>query len=380
MSIPIFIAVGGQRDNIGDTVLRRNLLNVLRSAGELHITTGSAPDTYISGLELSESDVVYGNRRDWRKSSLSSTRSGRVAWAFHSGELTMSAPVVRSYLAMSPLIAYLRLSGGVGVHSGLGLRTASSERPSDRLGAVAVGLALKACAVVTWRDGLSARRTRTGTVSPDWAFRSGKPAGSATIGERTLLTVSIRHDRPGPTDAYADAVKRFAGDHSLEIMMVAQTERDLGPAREHAARFGAEVAEWNTSDLAAAEKELRALYRRTAVAISNRLHGYVIAGTEGATPVGITMGSPEKLDRTLAAAGLSETGLDSLGRSSSDIYRHIQRAVRRSTKIQDGFEVAASRLDILSEHIVSVVLDQPPTQRTAPDAASPNILNSGGIS
>lgn len=355
MTVPIFVAVGGQRDNIGDTVLRRAFLDSLREAGQLHVTAGQAPASYVSGLRLQDDDVLYEDRKSWRSASLRSLKRERTAWAFHTGELTMSGPVVRSYLTLGPMIAALRLAGGVGIHSGLGLRTATSTRLADKVGAACVGLAIRPCSVITWRDHPSAARARVGDIQPDWAFMPPSSVSSAVDTVRNLLTVALRHDRPSPSPQYVEAVTRFAHERRLEIVMAAQTERDLIPARENADRFGARVAEWHTSDLAEAEDRLRSLYRQTAFAISNRLHGLVIAGTEGATPVGITIGEAEKLDRTLEAADIPTRGMDSVGRTSDEIYLHLIASAEAAPRVRDAFDEAGERLRALSRTIVATI-------------------------
>lgn len=362
MSIPVYVAVGGQRDNIGDTALRRAFLDVLRTAGTLHITTGNAPESYIAGLRLHSADVVYEDRKSWRRASIRSIFRERTVWAFHTGELTMTPQIVKSYMSLAPMIVALRLSGGVGIHCGLGLRTATSSSIKEKFNARAVGTALLPCNIVTWRDAPSCERAGHGVVAPDWAFsRQNSHAGGARA--RDLLSVSIRHDRPGPSDEYIKAVRQFADAEDLKIVMISQTERDLGPARIYADRFGAQVLEWQSSNLSVAEDEVRSTYRRTRLAISNRLHGLVMAGIEGAIPVGLTMGDSEKLDRTLRGASIPMTGFDTIGKTSQQILDYIVGSDRSAYEIAAAFESADRKLTILAERLIQTISETPKTPK-----------------
>ncbi|MGB3773297.1 MAG: hypothetical protein WBA00_19330, partial [Rhodococcus sp. (in: high G+C Gram-positive bacteria)] len=72
----VFVSVTGQRDNVGDTVLRRHLLEALRPHGTLHLWVGTSPDSYLSGLRLRPDDVVYRRRRRWRVAALRRAATG----------------------------------------------------------------------------------------------------------------------------------------------------------------------------------------------------------------------------------------------------------------------------------------------------------------
>ena len=370
MSTPIFVWVGGQRDNIGDTALRRAFLDVLRTVGTLHITAGNAPESYIAGLRLHGSDKVYSDRKAWRTASIRSIFRERTVWAFHTGELTMTPKVVKSYVSLAPMILALRLSGGVGIHCGLGFRTATSSSIRDKLSARLVGIILLPCRIVAWRDLPSCKRAANGIVAPDWAFSSpSSPGGPAR--SRDLLSISIRHDRPGPNGEYIAAVRQFADAEDLQIVMISQTERDLIQARKYAQAFDAKVLEWRKLDLSTAEEDVRSAYRRTKVAISNRLHGLIMAGVEGAIPVGLTMGDSEKLDRTLSGASIPTVGFDTIGKTSQQILEHIRSVYESADEIEVGFTAADDGLTDLSVKISQTISGVPSGPSSIRDQPQP---------
>ena len=55
----IFAVGRGQYENVGDIILRRQLLDWLRPVGRLHVYVGQSPDGYDQGLGLRDGDVVY---------------------------------------------------------------------------------------------------------------------------------------------------------------------------------------------------------------------------------------------------------------------------------------------------------------------------------
>jgi hypothetical protein len=68
----IFVPARGQFDNIGDILLRRQLLDWLRSSGPLHVYLGSSPPGYAEGLRLQPEDVRYHSFRAWYLAALRS--------------------------------------------------------------------------------------------------------------------------------------------------------------------------------------------------------------------------------------------------------------------------------------------------------------------
>jgi polysaccharide pyruvyl transferase WcaK-like protein len=289
-------------------------------------------------------------------------------YAFHVGEMSLTTKLAISYAKQLPLVALARTRGGAAIHCGLGIRGGLQGGSADKVRVQVVKSILVACACVTWRDETSAHVMGIGAVEPDWAFgaRDLRQGVDADLDRRTVA-VALRHDRDRPSDEFVNAVQKYASDRGLEIVLTAQTERDLRPARENAARFGGRAIEWTDSALGVAEDNLRATYRGCHTVISNRLHGLVIAATEGATPIGLTTGDPEKLARTLDSAGLLGVCFDTRNAPEQDILSHLNAVDSKSADIRIAVKQAQSRLAQHADDLVELISSNAGGKPTASD-------------
>ncbi len=186
-------------------------------------------------------------------------------------------------------------------------------------------------------------------MAPDWAF-GVEPSGHLRRRDgRDLLTVALRHDRPDPSPAYVDAVTAVSADLGVDIVLVAQTRRDLETARRLAPAFGATVLDWPTADLGDAEDAVRGAYRRSVATVSNRAHGLILAATEGSIPVGAGTSDVEKLERTMAGAGLD--GVTFHAGPRDDVGARIRHVIARQAEILSAVEDATRRVAVLADEI-----------------------------
>ncbi|WP_315097008.1 hypothetical protein, partial [uncultured Cellulomonas sp.] len=306
----VLVSARGQTDNLGDSVLRRGLLDALRPLGRLVVNVDGLPDGYVSALGLQAQDLQVRDRRDWARRSSGGAWAGAV-YGFNAGETYATPGYAGHLLKLAPLVAVSRLRGGAGLHVGLGLRA-----PHPLWGRV-LRLGLAPCSIVAWRDADSRSWVGRGDVAPDWGYAFGTtdlaPARSGA--DRPVLAVSLRGDRPAPGPVWTQTVRALASDRSLDVVVVPQVGRDLPRARELAADLGGELVGWDGVDHAAAEKVVRDVYRRASFVVSDRLHALVLGHTEGALPVGLAPGAAGKLERSLATVGatgaaFSTDGLD----------------------------------------------------------------------
>ena len=68
----VFAVGRGQYENVGDIILRRQLLDWIRPGGELHVYVGHSPAGYDDGLRLSPDDHLYRSLRAWYRAALTS--------------------------------------------------------------------------------------------------------------------------------------------------------------------------------------------------------------------------------------------------------------------------------------------------------------------
>ena len=191
----VFAIGRGQYENIGDIVLRRQLLDWVRPVGEMHVYVGSSPAGYDEGLGLRPEDRVYRSLREWYRVALAAAVRGDAAYAFKPGEIQLTLVGMKEHLSLLPLLLALKLRGGHAVRAGVGTRNFAPlpralMRPSIALSDRTL-----------WRDDATGAYMGTGEVMPDLAF--GEGADDAAVAsfaapspERDVLVISMRGDDP----------------------------------------------------------------------------------------------------------------------------------------------------------------------------------------
>lgn len=345
----IFVSPVGQTDNLGDSVLRRPLLEQLRPYGTLHVFAG--PDRgYRSGLGLAPQDVVHARGREWLAAGLRSAAARPTGFAVNAGELlVLRTAVLAGHTALAGLV---RARGGAVVAAGMGLRAGT-----DASARVLRPLLLLADPVV-WRDGRSAAVAGLGGTAPDWAFATGRSAEelAAQDAPRTLVAVSLRGDRPPPSPTWCAAVQELARRSGCELLVVTQVRRDAARAAELGTRLGARVLPWGAASHAEHEQVVRAAYAASAAVVSDRIHVLILGLTEGAVPVGCTTGDPEKVARTFA--GVTDVPLafaqDELAGGPEGADR-MQAVVADRERLLVDLAAARRRLDEVGREIGRVL-------------------------
>jgi polysaccharide pyruvyl transferase WcaK-like protein len=301
----VFAWATGQDDNIGDSLLRRPYLAALRERGALTVWVRDASDGFLPGLGLGSEDRWSRSFWRWMVSASISALQRPTHVALNAGEMTVSKRGAAKMLALAPVILLCRLRGGGGVWMGGGV-----PPHSQPILASTYRLAARLCYDVTWRDQVSADQMRTGSVSPDWAFTLGTPASEwMPRDHRELLTIVLRGDRDFPDSSWWTWVLNLAAQHSLRPTVVVQVHRDGNHAMRAAAEYDVDVVEWpDSSNHREQETTVRLVYSRSAITIGDRLHGLIVAATEGSIPLGWVPTSRGKIARHFDAAGMSFAG------------------------------------------------------------------------
>ncbi|MDN4480429.1 hypothetical protein [Demequina muriae] len=291
----VFINLGGQDDNLGDSALRAAYYEAARGEGtRFHILLENRSSDYVTGLPLDPADLIYTKRSAWVAASDAASRPVQL---FEAGEINPRGRAFPVESVAAPLRRSVD-SGGLVIVAGMGLKDPSTVDPA------CFDSVLRDAAVVSWRDAGSRDAAGFGDVAPDWAFALGAPTADwADRGGRPLLAVTLRFDRPWPDDAWLVAVRALATQTSTRIVTVAQVARDAPRAVRLAEALGGEylvAASTRHSDL---DAHVRDVYSRSLVVISDRAHGLIIGATEGAYPIG-SAADPQKISRLLAAADL----------------------------------------------------------------------------
>ncbi len=299
--------VASQRDNLGDSVLRRPLVHAAQAAAsECHIFVGKKATDW-TNLGLRESDKAYSNRREWMAHLVKSALRGKVALATNAGELLADRRFLFNRALLLPAAYLVKMRGGAIIHAGFGLRS-----PHKRLPAIARHF-VKMSDVVSWRDETSRAATDLGVTVPDWAFAEGSTVAAISArferdaSSSRILALSLRGDRESPGPEFLARLKELAS-HELKarVIVVCQVRRDAERCRWVADQIGGELLDWPASvDHAEQERRVRDVYASSTWISSDRLHAVIMAATEGAVPLDLIPDTSRKVTRTIALAELS---------------------------------------------------------------------------
>ena len=344
---PVYAWLGGQRDNVGDSALRRAYADALRQLGPLVIWSGGPDDDYDSGLGLTDRDRVSTSFLRWTGELLGQSLRGGAVLALNAGEYTLTHRYFLKSLSLLPVAAILRARGGKVVWAGAAI-------PKTRRGyGWLFRLYARMSNVLLWRDNETAAVLYPADTMPDWAFGLAASDDADGARERQHLVISLRFDRPLPSQAWADDIQALAVRLGLRIRIVTQVRRDDFRARELMGMFGqAEILEWSEADHRARESRVREIYRSARVVLSDRLHVLIMAATEGAVPLGWVEAATTKIDRHFGEVDLGWV-------ASSDIAFSLAglddaRLEQMSAQVAIATQVSRERLDDVARIISEV--------------------------
>lgn len=292
----IFINPAGQRDNIGDSALRRPYLDALRKSGRLHVYVGDDLD-YATNLGIQANDIVYSSRGKWLVHSFKAAFRRELVFAVNAGEFVGTAREKQKSLWQLLLARISRMSSGVVVIAG------ASVRPDTNVKSTVLPRLARIAKIVTWRDSHTRDLIERGTVQPDWAF-SIIAGNDVPAHNRTHIGLLVRGDRPPITAEFLQGLHDIADSEGLEICVAVQVRRDRDRARKISADLGIKLFDWLPKDNHERQEiALRKFYQSCKYVFSDRIHALIISATEGAIPVAIANPAPDKVRRTFAHIG-----------------------------------------------------------------------------
>ncbi|WP_368736932.1 polysaccharide pyruvyl transferase family protein [Arthrobacter sp. Marseille-P9274] len=296
----VYVWSTGQDDNIGDSLLRRAYLDSLRPLGSLEIWIGKASSDFQTGLGLKDRDRTWRSFLNWYISAMVNAFRGKSTVAINAGEVPVSRRGAAKMLPLAVLLIVCKMTGRDRIWIG-----ASVPNVHPVFG-LPYRLVARLCNVIRWRDRRSEHNMGVRGVSPDWAFALGTEAGKWNeLQTRTRLGVVLRGDRPEPSQEWKYWIRQLADDLHLRLTFVVQVRRDAQRAESLAAELGGDLLEWHMSDHASQEAAVRQLYSSCALVIGDRLHGLIVAASEGAVPLGWVESSAGKIGRHFEVIGLN---------------------------------------------------------------------------
>lgn len=335
----IFVPGVGQHDNIGDVILRRELIQWLRPFGKLHVYVGAAPDGYAEALGTGDDDEIYYGFGRWYRALLKAAVRRNAAYVFKPGEIQLTLLGMKEHIGMLPALALVRLGGGVVARVGVG------SRNFDPIPRALMRPSILLSHLTAWRDTRTAMYMR-GRLMPDLAFGQG---GSAIDEpqeepERGLLIVSMRSDRDFVSEEWRAAVTEIAHKYQLEIVTIVQVLRDRERSAVLAEELGGRLHDWDGTSPLLHEETLRELYRGARIVVSDRLHVLIAAVTEGAAPAALLTDDSDKIDRHFAAAGIDGVSLSAGASGSRELTGHLEKQLNRSGQMFKAVDDARLQL------------------------------------
>lgn len=347
--VEIYVPGIGQYDNIGDIILRRQLLRWLEPLGRLHVFVGNAPEGYAESLELGgDHHRFYRSFGAWYKSGLRDAVRGKAAYVFKPGEIQITLVGMKEHVSMVPLQLSLKARSQPVVRVGAG------ARGFDKLPRLLMKPSLALTDLIAWRDPRTASFTGTGEVMPDLAFGEGAPRPRG-VEKRDLMIVSMRSDRPLPSDAWFDAVRLAAEERNLEIVSIVQVERDSERSRELTARLGGRHHPWPGGDHESHEEALRKLYRRANVTVSDRLHVLITSLTEGSAPFAPLVDDSDKIERHFDAAGIPSVAIRTRGLGAAAIKAALDDSADNWERTETALTEARVRLENVRTRVEALI-------------------------
>ncbi len=329
--VEVFVPAVGAYDNIGDIVLRRQLLRWLAPLGNLHVYLGRSPNDYDEGLRIPDQSRTYKSFASFSRAALTQPAGRSLVYAFKPGEIQMTLVGTKEHLGVLPILLGIRARGGVVIRVGSGARSFST------LPKVAFQPSLLLSDLIYWRDVETTAYIGRGKVMPDLAFgEGGFDVGDSQVGsscdgaDRDLITITMRGDRSFPTPAWLTAVRETAKSAGKILLVTSQVKQDDTRCDDLARALGAESRPWGATSHLRQEMEVRELYRRSSAVVSDRLHALIMGVTEGAVPVAPLTERSQKIDRHFRSVGLRNVSLDASEKSARDIGLLLATSLQRS--------------------------------------------------
>lgn len=338
MQKQVYVVSTGVSGNLGDAVIRRRVLAWVEGLGQRHVYVGNTTPGWLEQLQLPGEDEIYpaSRRRAWLRGLL--WGRGRVL-VFDPGEVPLGKAHLKSEIVFLVMCAWLRVMGGTVVRPPRAVAhyhwaTGTAHRWGCRLSQTTL-----------WRDRPSLERMRCGKLVPDTAF--AEPEGPHSDQARNLLVLSLRAARDKPDSAWFDAIRRFARDRDLQVLAVSQVDEDESRTADLAEELedvGARFVPWGDDGDLAREQRVRALYARSAVVVSDRLHVLLLAAKAGAVPLEIVPRPAPKVATHFATAGIDDISLACAGLDAHEITTWAEQQISRGPAIAAALRAAEARL------------------------------------
>ncbi|GAA1421043.1 polysaccharide pyruvyl transferase family protein [Agrococcus citreus] len=286
----IIISVQAQYDNLGDVIIRAEMLQWLAPIAHVAAIVGEAPDDYLEALQAPPNVTFVRSLGDALR--LARELGERASLVFSPGEQHLDLgvrewPRAAANLALAHAI---KLRGGRVLKIGRGYRGEQTVLKQLEAGLV------RASHLTLVRDQAATHMFPRAQWIPDVALASDRFGRDNGDHPRGLVSVSLRVDRAHPREL----VQRTVDAAGLDPRFVVQVRRDDAVA--DSLDLGSSTT-WSGS-LVTQLPLVADAYTRSRYVVSDRLHSLLFGLLCGAIPIGIETGNFGKLERQLYPLGL----------------------------------------------------------------------------
>lgn len=289
----IFIPVVGQFTNVGDAMHRRELISWLEKSGMLHVYVGKAPRHFVDALNIPVNSKIYQSLTLWVFAMIISPYN-KTHFVFNPGEITVGAKRLIMEMFLMFFLWFVKLKKGKVLRVGIAVMANVKLKYSFFW-----KLILKQSSHVYWRTQDSRNLFGFGEVIPDLAFASTRLSHRhADLMKNTrYLVVSMRADRPYPSEAWFNSIKSYASKNNLQFAHVSQVRMDNERCSQIHRELGGLLFSWPANKSHnEQEEQLRTIYQNASLAVSDRLHVLIAAASEGAIPCVVLTKASDKIE------------------------------------------------------------------------------------
>ncbi|MBD5785277.1 polysaccharide pyruvyl transferase family protein [Cellulosimicrobium terreum] len=294
-----FCSVVAQEDNLGDVVIRREMVEWLVGACDrVYAYAGSLEPSYVAALELGDRVVVVRSAARFQAGLVRAVLTPSVVpvLTFAPGPALLVGSLRALARETVNLVNVLLVRAGNGRVLTLGRSVRGSSRPARAL----ERSSFRAHDLYVARDEVTRSILGAGVVvAPDLALATIDDAGEDAQ-HRSRLVLSFRGDRQVDDRLFADLLD-VARRLGLEPVLVTQVARDDAQHRRLARHHEVAHLGWDGTGHHEQLEQVGAVMRQTEVVVSDRLHALVLGARAGAVVAPVVHDRVDKLTATLAA-------------------------------------------------------------------------------
>ncbi|MGY2066387.1 polysaccharide pyruvyl transferase family protein [Blastococcus sp. SYSU DS0619] len=296
----VYMSISAQADNLGDIVIRRNLVRwLIDSSANVHLLVAEMPASYVDAFELPPGVVLHRRTVSWLGSLLRHVVRGQAMLVYAPGPQGLDDTlrgIARGVANAALAVVCSSLARGV-------LIVGRAYRGSGRFAGAIARLTVRRARLVSLRDSLSAETVGVSgaPVFPDLGILPEESrAWAPSVSDRKVLALSLRSDRDLPPGLLTELID-WARDNTMTIVFVTQVRRDEERHMSLSRTIpGSVVVGWEGSHADQLERVLAA-YRGSVAVVSNRLHGLLLGWTQGAQPIPLIDAFDTKIIPTLGS-------------------------------------------------------------------------------